>query len=91
MGCIRKLRFGHTLKKKQGGGWEINVNRREELKAAILQEILNGVEGADKQEDPLIFMPYLPTWAQRVRFVWMSRCARRHADGWKRGSASTAK
>ena len=25
VGCIRKLRLGHTLKKKEGGGWKMDL------------------------------------------------------------------
>ena len=25
VGCIRKLRLGHTLKRKDGGGWKVNL------------------------------------------------------------------
>ena len=35
---------------QQGGGWEVNVSRREDLKAAISLGILMGAEGADKEE-----------------------------------------
>ena len=52
--------------RKEGGGYEVNVNRRQGLKQAIVQEILGGVEGADKQDDPHIYFPYLPKWAQRI-------------------------
>ena len=27
MGCIRKLRLGHTLKKKEGGGWKMDLTK----------------------------------------------------------------
>ncbi|MEC8494764.1 MAG: hypothetical protein VXZ39_07570, partial [Planctomycetota bacterium] len=52
--------------RKEGGGYEVNVNRRQGLKQPIVQEILGGVESADKQEDPHIYFPYLPKWAQRI-------------------------
>ena len=47
----------------KGGGYEVNVNRRLSLNEAIVQDILGDVEGADKQEDPHIYLPYLPKWA----------------------------
>ena len=27
VGCIRKLRIGHTLKKKEGGGWMMDLSK----------------------------------------------------------------
>ena len=27
VGCIRKLRLGHTLKKKEGGGWKMDLTK----------------------------------------------------------------
>ena len=50
----------------KGGGYEVNVNRRLSLNEAIVQDILGDVEGADKQEDPHIYLPYLPKWAQHI-------------------------
>ena len=30
VGCIRKLRLGHTLKRKQGGGWMMDLSRQRD-------------------------------------------------------------
>jgi hypothetical protein len=30
VGCIRKLRLGHTLKRKQGGGWSIDLSKQRD-------------------------------------------------------------
>jgi len=30
VGCIRKLRLGHTLKRKQGGGWKMDLSRQRD-------------------------------------------------------------
>ena len=30
VGCIRKLRLGHTLKRKQSGGWSIDLSRQRD-------------------------------------------------------------
>jgi hypothetical protein len=30
VGCIRKLRLGHTLKRKQGGGWMMDLSKQRD-------------------------------------------------------------
>ena len=30
VGCIRKLRLGHTLKRKEGGGWMMDLSRQRD-------------------------------------------------------------
>ena len=30
VGCIRKLRLGHTLKKKEGGGWKMDLSKQRD-------------------------------------------------------------
>ena len=30
VGCIRKLRLGHTLKKKPGGGWMMDLSKQRD-------------------------------------------------------------
>ena len=30
VGCIRKLRLGHTLKRKQGGGWKMDLSKQRD-------------------------------------------------------------
>ena len=66
LGRFRSFLDMECTVQQQGGGWEVNVNRRYDLKAAIPQGILRGVEGADKEEGPPIYMPYLPKLAQRL-------------------------
>ena len=40
VGCIRKLRLGHTLKRKEGGGWMMDLSRQRCAVCEMLADML---------------------------------------------------
>ena len=54
VGCIRKLRLGHTLKKKEGGGWKMDLSKqRDGHKTSRFCKLANVTQHANP--NPLAF------------------------------------